>query len=697
MALIGKIRERMGTFLVIAIGFSLVAFLLGDVLTSKTSLFADNKNEIGKIAGESISPQDFEAKFQQNLEFYKINNNSENVDAAAMDNLRDQTWNQIINETIFQNVYQDLGILVTTEELVDMVMGRFVHPKILEVPAFKDSVTGAFRPDAVKRYLSNIASDEKAMGSWMNFETGIKRERVAQKYVNMIKGGLYVTKAEAEQDYMANNRNVRMSFVAMKYTDVADSLVVVNDADLKSYYSKHENDYKQEASRNMEFVTFDLAPSQDDYRVAELSLNELKADFEASTKDSDFVKMNSDNKTIKAEYINPSSIPVLYAGLGAVQVGAVLGPYMDGNEFKLVKIRSIQEMPDSAKARHILIRMADGDTAAAMLRADSLKKAIKSGKITFAEAALKMSEDKGSAEKGGDLGWFKEGAMVPEFNDACFKGKKGEMTVVRTNFGFHIIELQDQSQLSKRIQAFYVTRKVEVSTATDHQVYAKANGFVAKYPTGADFDKGIAAEKLNKRNADNVKENDRTIGGLEQSRELIRWAYKANKDELSKVFQLGDKYIIAHLVAIHEKGIATMDEVKDQVTGNVKKEKKAAQFIEKMQGTADLNALASKVKMIVESADNVNFANTYILNYGSEPAIVGALQSVKKGGVTKPTEGRRAVYVARLDDVTEPAAKTDLKDGKASLEAALKQRVDYQLFGALKDKANVVDNRGRFY
>ena len=313
MALIGKIRERMGTFLVIAIGFSLVAFLLGDVLTSKTSLFADNKNEIGKIAGESISPQDFEAKFQQNLEFYKINNNSENVDAAAMDNLRDQTWNQIINETIFQNVYQDLGILVTTEELVDMVMGRFVHPKILEVPAFKDSVTGAFRPDAVKRYLSNIASDEKAMGSWMNFETGIKRERVAQKYVNMIKGGLYVTKAEAEQDYMANNRNVRMSFVAMKYTDVADSLVVVNDADLKSYYSKHENDYKQEASRNMEFVTFDLAPSQDDYRVAELSLNELKADFEASTKDSDFVKMNSDNKTIKAEYINPSSIPVLYA------------------------------------------------------------------------------------------------------------------------------------------------------------------------------------------------------------------------------------------------------------------------------------------------------------------------------------------------------------------------------------------------
>ncbi len=697
MALIGKIRERMGTFLVIAVGFSLVAFLLGDLLTSNTSLFSDNKNEIGSIAGESVSPQEFEAKFQQNVEFYKINSNTENVDAAALDNLRDQTWNQLINEKIFQGVYEDLGITVTSEELVDMVMGKFVHPKIIEVPAFKDSLTGAFKPAAVKQYLSNIASDKQAMDSWLNFETGIKRERVAQKYVNMIKGGLYVTKAEAEMNYIAQSRYAKISFVAMKYTEVADSLVAVTDADLKSYYSKHENEFKQEASRNLEFVSFELAPSQEDYRAAQQSLADLKADFAATAKDSDFVKMNSDNKNIKGEYMNPSSIPALGTEMATAQVGNVYGPYMEGNEFKLMKVRSIEEMPDSAKARHILIRAANGDTLAAMSKADSIKKAIKSGKTTFADAAKTMSEDPGSAEKGGDLGWFREGAMVPEFNDACFKGKKGELTVVKTNFGYHIIELMDQGPLSKRLQAYFVTRKVEPSTATDRQVYAKANSFASKYPSGADFDKGVTEEKLNKRNADNIKENDRSLGGLEQPRELIRWAFKAKKDEVSKVFQLGNQYVIAHLVAVHEKGIATMDEVKDQITAMVRKEKKAAQFIEKMQGSSDLNALAAKLKLQVETADNVNFANSYILNYGNEPAIVGSFMALKQGVVTKPIEGRRAVYVARVDAFTEPAAKTDFKDDRATLVSTNNQRVDYQLFNALKDKADVIDNRARFY
>jgi peptidyl-prolyl cis-trans isomerase D len=426
-------------------------------------------------------------------------------------------------------------------------------------------------------------------------------------------------------------------------------------------------------------------------------LADLKADFAASTKDSDFVKSNSDNKVIKGEYMSPSSIPGLAAEMATAQVGNVFGPYMEGNEYKLMKVRSVQEMPDSAKARHILIRVANGDSLAAMKRADSLKTAIKSGKTTFADAAKKFSEDPGSAEKGGDLGWFREGAMVPEFNDACFSGKKGEMTVVKTNFGYHLIELMDQGPRSKRLQAFFVTRKVEPSTATDRQVYAKANGFASKYSAGADFDKGVAAEKLNKRNADNIKENDRSLGGLEQPRELIRWAFKANKDDVSKVYQFGNQYVIAHLVAVHEKGIATMDEIKDQITAMVKKEKKAAQFIEKMQGTSDLNALAAKVKLSVETADNVNFANSYILNYGNEPAIVGAFMTLKQGSVTKPIEGRRAVYVARVDAFTEPAAKTDFKDDKASLSSTLNQRVDYQLFNALKDKAEVEDNRARFY
>ena len=701
MALIGKLREKMGPILAIAIGFSLLAFVLGDILTSRTSLFRDSGNEMGIIAGESVSPQEFEFKFQENMGFQKAQSKTENLDAATVDNLREQTWNQIVNEKIFGKVYDHLGLTVSTDELWDMVQGRFVHPKILEVPAFKDSITGQFKPESVVKYLNSVPENAEAYHQWLQFEDGIKKERIAQKYLNMIKEGIYITKAEAEEAEIARTNQAKISFIGLMYRTVPDSTVKLSDSDLKTYYSKHEKEYEQEASRKLDYVTFDIAPSPEDYIATEKLAAGMVDDFKSAASDSEFVMHYSDNKTFSNSFTPKGELaPEIESKFAQLEKGNIIGPFFESNVYKLYKLIDKKEIPDSAKARHILLRFEGQDSATVIARADSIKKVIKSSKGKFADLASKFSQDPGSAMKGGDLGWFKEGAMVPAFNDACIYGKKGDLTVVQSQFGMHIIEVQDIAASSLRFKVAVVEKKAETSTTTDRNIFAKANSFVSTYPTSELFDKGITEMKLNKRNVETLKENDRSIPGLESSREVVRWAYQAKKGDISKVFQLGEKYVVAHLTGINEKGVAPFEDVKSRVETAARKEKKAKDFMDKinqnMSGVTTLEALAAKLGAQVQVADGFNFTVHAAQGIGNEPRVAGVLFSLKKGEMSKPVEGTSGVFVVVQNEIIAPE-KVDWVSSKTTLKNGIKSRVDYQMLNALKEKAEIKDNRAKYF
>ncbi len=697
MALIGHIRKRVG-LLIFFVGASMILFILGDLVTSNKGIMGGNSDVIGVIKGEKVHYPEFEKKVETLIENYKANSQTDNVDQTTIDQLREQAWNMELNNLILGDEYKKLGVSCGAEELYDMCTGRNVHEQIKA--AFSNKETNQFNPQDVVKFLKDLPNREEAVQKqWKNFEDAIRDERIAQKYKDIIKGGLFATTAEAKASYEEAGRSANVRYIRMDFGTIPDSSVKLEDSDLKSYYNEHRNDYKQaETIRKVEYVSFDVKPSAEDNKQGEEWMNGKKDEFAASTNDSLFVNQNSDlpfDSTYKAKGMMAPALDTLFNA----SVGTMVGPYFENGTFKLAKLTATKMVSDSVKARHILIKIQNGDTAAAQSKADSLKALIKKGQ-KFGELAKKYSEDPGSAIKDGDLGWFTSGRMVKSFNDACFNGKKGDMPIVTSEFGIHLIEITDKGVPSKQVQFAVVEHKIEPSQKTYDKVYQDAQKFAGDNSTSEAFDSAIVKQGLNKRIADNLKEADKNIAGLESPREMVRWAYKVDKGEVSKVFTFGEKYVVGKLSDIKEKGTLPMDAVKDQVTAGALKLKKAekliAQFNEKTSGATTIDDIGQKLNLPVTPAENVTFSNPYLPGIGNEPKLVGVIFAMKAGQTSKAVRGENAVFAVSVDKINEPAESKDFSGTQKQLADQRKQRSDYEVFNALKEKANVVDNRGKF-
>jgi peptidyl-prolyl cis-trans isomerase D len=699
MAVIGRIRKRVG-LLIAFIGISMLLFILGDLVTSNKGLMGRNADVIGVIGGEKVRYPEFEKKVETMIENYKLNTQKDNIDQQTQDMLREQAWNTEVSNLTLGKEYKKLSIAVSNDELYDMCTGKNPHAQIKQ--AFTNKQTGAFNPQDVVKFLKGLPDrDEKTQQQWKAFEDAIRDERVAEKYKSLVKGGMFVTGEEAKTYYRDAGRAATIKAVRLGYETIPDSTVMVEDKDLRNYYNDHQNEFKQvETTRKIEYITWDITPSDADKATATEWIDKKKGEFESADDAMAYAAANTDGNvdtTFKAKGSLPAALDSV---MFDVNEKTVVGPYQELSSYKLARLVKSKMVADSVKARHILVKINNNDTVAAIHKADSLKAAIKKGQ-KFDELAKKYSEDPGSAVKGGDLGWFRPGTMLAPFNDACFNGKKGDMPIVISQFGVHLIEVLDKGKESKQVQVAILERKVEPSQKTYDVLYNKAQEFVSKNSTGKSFDSAAVAIGLNKRVADNIKEADKNVPGLEQPRELVRWAYKANKDDVSKVFTLGDKYVVAHLVEIREKGISPMDDVKDRVTAGARKAKKADQLIEKvkskMGNASSIDLVAQSLNTTVISADKVIFANNYIQGMGNEPHVLASVFTSKPGQISQPIKGENAVYVITVEKIDEPVELKDIVAEQKQIGDQRKQRSEYEVGQALKEKAKVEDYRGKFY
>jgi len=698
MAIIGRIRKRVG-LLIFFVGASMILFILGDVVTSNSGLMGGTSDVMGEVGGEKIRYPEFEKKVETLMENYKVNMQKDNVDQATADQLREQAWSMELNNLILGKEYQKAGVSCGPDELYDMCTGRNVHEQIRT--AFTSKETGQFNPQDVVKFLHDLPNREEAVQlQWRTFEDAIREERIAQKYKELIKGGMFSTTAEAKTSYEETERTASLRYIRMDYMTIPDSSVKVEDNDLKSYYNEHQKDFKQdETIRKVEYITYDVKPSADDIKEGEDWMSRKKEEFTTSTNDSLFVYQNSD-APFDSTYKPKGSLPPSLDSLFDAPTGTMVGPYFENGSYKIAKLTNTKMISDSVKARHILIKIQNGDTATAQAKADSVRGLLKSGQ-KFGDLAKRFSEDPGSAIKDGDLGWFQQGRMVKPFNDGCFNAKKNEIFTVTSEFGIHLTEVTDKSAASKQVQFAILEHKVEASQKTFDKIYQDAQKFAADNSNASFFDSAVVKQGLNKRIADNLKEGDKNIAGLESPRELVRWAYKANVGEVSKVFTFGDKYVIAKLTDIREKGTLPMEAVKDQVTAGAMKKKKAdmleEQFKTKAAGATTIDAIGQKLNLPVAPVDNVTFSNPYLQGIGNEPKLVGTVFGMKAGQVSKVIRGDAAVFIVSVDKFNEPVATKDYSATQKQIADQRKQRSDYEVFNALKEKANVEDNRGKFY
>ena len=697
MATLENIRKKGGVIVALVIGLALVAFVLTDLLNSGGSIFRGSQMELANINGTSVSILEYQEMVAEMEEFNKLNRGVGSFTEEETNMLRDQTWNQLVNQTLFKEKYELLGIEVTSDELMDMITGNNIHPYIIQHPLFMDQMTGMYSREQAINFLQNKNSNPTLAFYWRILEEQLINEKLYNKYSNLFKKGMYITNAWVESEVASQSKSVDFDFVMARYTTIPDSTVTIPEAEIKSYYQKNKEQFKQEASRDFEYVTFDIVPTEADKQLVYENVMKMKVDFSNPNIDAvQYAVLNSDEPYFELnQKANELGIQIEEFATTA-QIGEVFGPYLENDAYKLARLVAINNIPDSVKARHILIQEMTLEASHQM--ADSLMALVRRG-TDFAVLAIGNSMDQGSAINGGDLGWFTEGMMVKPFNDACFLGKKGDLVKVETQYGVHIIDIQDQTRPVRKYQVATVERKIIYSTKTYQDVYTKATNFRTQYSDASKFNEGVTAENLTKRFGRQVRKNDRNVGTLESPRELVRWAFESKAGTLSTVFEFGDQFVIALLTTVAEEGYSPMETVKPRIERELINNKKAelliTQFNTAIGEGKDLESIATAMNSTVQNAEDINFGSYSVPGAGAEPVLVSLAVNSPVNQLSKPAKGSNGVFIVKV--TSEEVNEVEPEIIRSQLASNAGMSVDYRLIEALKKNVKIKDNRSNFY
>ncbi len=696
MATLQNLRNKGGVLIATVIGLALVSFILSDMLNSGSTLFGKSQNEVGEIAGETIAYTEYIALVSKIEENQKANSNQASLPEAQMEQVREYAWRMLVEKNTVDKEIEKIGISVGTEELFDLVQGNNPSPLVRQY--FTNPQTGAFDRNAVLNFIKDLDKNPEQRVAWLSLEQEIKKAKLKEKYEALIGKGLYITSLQAKDMTDAMSTKVSFSYVGKAYNAIADTSVAVSDKELKKYYKEHEKNFEQTASRDIDYLVFQILPSKEDFAKSEEAINKLAVEFKAAEDAKQFAQLNSKNSDTR--YLKKTELPEAVGNFAFSATKAdMLGPIFENNIYTLYRIADSKMSPDSVKARHILIQ--DQSIAAAKVLADSIATLIRKGG-NFAELANKYSVDKGSAAQGGDLGWFREGMMVKPFNDACFNGNKGETVTVESQFGVHIIQVLEKSAEVKKVQMATIEVEVTPSNETYQAIYTEASKFIAENNDFEKFEKASNTPKFsqNKRVANNLKEGDKTIAGLERPREVIRWAYKAEKGDISSVFELNGQFVVATLTGVKEEGTAPFESVKSDIEFIVKKDKKgemlAKQLAEAITGATTIEAIAAKTGLQQMEADNVSFSSFVVPGAGIEPKLIAASTATAKDAISKPVIGMNAVYIFKVNEITKDSTLNVADNQKRLMEmyGNFAPRAAQQ---ALEDAAKVKDHRSRFF
>lgn len=698
MLVLQTLRNRAGLLISVFIGFALLAFILTDLLNSGQSFLRGQDKNIAVIDGQEVDAQVYFDIVNQLEENYQ-SQSGKPVDAQTRPNILRQAWDEMLNQVIFDKQFEKIGLGVrvpeqgniygiTAEELKDIVIGKNIDQQVQQI--FRNPETGMFDKNLAINFLQNMDQDPERKAIWVSIEKGLMQNRLRTKYNTLLTKGMYVTKLASEIQVKEKNSSFDIQYVALNYATIADSTIKVTDAQLQAYYDEHESDYDGDASREIEYVTFDIQPSQEDFMATEKWITKLIPEFQTTDNDILFVNSNSDvsanTKYFKKGELQPNLDTFAFSG----KVGDMVGPYFDGTAFNVSKISKIADLPDSVKARHILVRSKD-----AVKITDSLKALIEGG-ADFAIVAMQNSEDKGTAVKGGDLGWVQD-AGAP-LTDSCIFGKVGKVYTVYSQSGVHLVQVVERGATTKKVQLATIISNVVPSSTTRNNIYSQAGTFASKIKDKETFEAEVIASKLMKKVASNIKESDHAIANIESPRAVVKWAFENEENTTSEVFECGKTFVIACLTKVTEKGVAPFENVKTEIQMKVVAQEKAKLFIERInaRGVAtDVAALGAKLNYTPSTANAVNFTQFSIPGIGVEPKVVGIMSTMAAGKTSAPIEGENAVYVISVIQANT-AETTNVENEKQFIARNLQSQIGYSSARVLKDLVDIEDNRIRF-
>lgn len=704
MAAIEKIRRRSGLLIAI-IGLALLAFVLQDLFQSQGR---NRENNIAVIDGEKIPYQDFDALKEKNLQNRR---GSGNLSSSETYGIINSTLDEMVKDHIMNKEYEAVGINVSTDELFDKFMGENPHPWVVQNFSNPD---GSFNREMVEYYLQNLNTlSPEARMQWLDFEKAVKENALETKFNDLVKASYHVPAKLAEKYYENKNIKASADVVALRYTTIPDSTVVVTDKDNKAFYDENKYRFETDERRDIEYVVFDIKPSAIDKEEAYKAVLDMKADFAATDNVVSFVNSNSD-KRYDSTWMGRKDVPqqieamVFDAGNG---IGTVIGPYETDNAWNLARIVDLQPRSDSLKASHILIghkeAMRSQDTISkeqAEALADSLLNVLKKNpknETLFGELAGQFSGDPGSKEKGGDLDWFTDGVMVAPFNDFVMNNPVGTMGIVETVFGYHIIKVTDKTAPQPKVRLAQLSHEISASTRTYQAIFAEANKFVTENKTYDQFNKAIEEQGLNKRIMPRMNASTYQIAGIENPREIVRWAFdsKTKLHDISNIFDLDNMFVVAALTSIVPEGYAPLSVVAEQSKYQILNKKKGEIAVEKMKACGtDVNRMVSELGAESTTVTDVSIDSRVLGNFGVEADIVGTILGMKEGEQVGPVAGNSTAFIIKNVKINKPEPTTDYSDIYREKTSQFNNKVTGgSIYNALKNNAKIEDNRVTYF
>lgn len=705
MAVIGNIRKH-STFLIIIIGVALAAFVLGDFARGGGG---SREVNIGNVAGEDITIMDFNQKVDQFIQNTKQQQNKERLTSDEIYRLKEDTWKQMVREILMDKEYEALGLTVTSDELFDLVQGPNPHPLIMQY--FTDPSTGQYNRSLIIDYLQNLDNlPADAKQQWVAFEEYIRNDHLSTKYKALVSKGYYVPGELAQLAYTEENDNANITYVASKFVDLADSLVIVTDADYQAFYDENKERYEQEASREIEYVTFEIRPSMKDMEAARKNMDQIYQEFQEVKDVVRFVKSTSDTP-IDTMWKASGALPVqIDSIMFNSEIGTVTEPYLDNYVFTTARLMDVSYRPDSLKATHILIAYAGAMRANPEINrsrqqaeelADSLYNVVKRSDKNLTELAMRYSDDGSVTQNSGDLGWFADGQMVYAFNEAVVRSDIGEISMVETPFGYHVIKTTGKKEAVKKVKVAVINREIIESNETYQKTFSKASKLASENRNIEDFNTAITEDGLTKKSANNLRVMSNFISGLQYPRQIIHWAFNENTSvgDVSPVFDLEGMFVVAALKAKTDKGYAELEDIKERLTVFVTNEVKGKVLEEKMSGfNNDMDQLAQELNLEKVDVGSLTFASRNLQGFGAENKVIGTVFGMNEQAVSQPIIGNGAVFVVQLNKLLKAPEKENYTQNSTTLMNAFTQRVNQDFpYRAIEEASEIEDNRSLFY
>jgi peptidylprolyl isomerase/peptidyl-prolyl cis-trans isomerase D len=687
MAILNSIRKKTAV-LIIIIAMALFAFVLSDLITNSGFSQPKAVDTIGQVGEKDID----RAEFARNVEGYIRQTQGRSTTMQAVK----AVWDSKVQELVLEEEFETLGIQVGRDQIINRLAETLSGN-----PNFSND-EGFFDEDVMTEYLANLkATQPQQYEQWQQYERSVANQVRRDIYLNLIKAGVGATQLEAKQNYKLDSDNVTFQVVRIPFEKATD--VEVSTADINDYIKKHPEKFEQEEQRDIQYVLFEDKPSKADEDQAEQSLRDLIDDFKAAEDAEAFVNNNSD-EPYSASFKFENQLPKSRKDeLLALEVGGVYGPFKENNSWKATKFVDTKKMADSVKASHILIsnrgpKALDTPEASKKL-ADSLFEVVKANPSKLADLAKEFSGDPGSGEKGGDLGWNPYGTFVPSFNEAVFNNDPGYIGLVESQFGYHIVKVEELSAESTMYKFADLIINIKPSEETLNNVYRDAGNFFLE------AEKGEFTEVADTLNYDvkpvlGIKKLDENIPGLGAQRAIVNWAFGEEQSVGDiKQFDIDKGYVVVQLNNKTKKGLQSAQQASAVVTPVLEKEKKAEAIIAQIS-SEDLNSIASQFEVSVQTASAVNMASPLIPGAGQEPKVVGAAFALEQDEVSQPITGQKGVYVIKLTNRAEapelPSYKNAaLKETQARMQKL--QNPNNTVIKALKDAKEIEDNRALVY